>query len=546
MSWSGETAPWRAALGAGRALIRRDAWLLPVLAVLFGLAAGLQVASGAYDADFCGYPDESAHFVTSVMVGEFLRTPVERPMAFASRYYAQYPKLGIGHWPPLGYAMQGAWVLVFGSSRGAVLASLLAFSVMSAWVVYELSRHEQGRLVAAAAAAAWLANAHVQQSYEQTMMDMPAAALCLLAVLAFRGYVSRPGVATGLLFGTLACAALLVKQQAVVLALLPVAYVLVGRSPDLIRRADFWVTAIPTLLVAVPWYVLSTPIFYDNPARWAGFAGRGAPTDRLSWSLFWETGGVPIFLLSLMGLFRACVGAQIVPRIWASAWLAAAACRVLIPAMGEPRHHLFSFAAEMALAGSVIGRLPSSLMPLGTLAMVGASWGLPSTPHLGYTRAAVVLESGPPGYILLSSPNEGAIVAAAAARHPGLDGRRCWLRASKVLAEVGWFGKVYRSHVHSVEDVERLVDRWGINQVYFEVDGVRPEPEFAGLLRQMLERAPGAWQVVNVPPLGGEARLFRRKRPLAARPVTFFLPKLGGLVGSHGPVSPPHESRAGP
>jgi hypothetical protein len=519
---------------------------LPVLALLFGLAAWLQIASGAYDADFCGYSDESAHFVTSVMVGEFLRAPVERPMAFASRYYAQYPKLGIGHWPPLGYAMQGAWVLVFGSSRGAVLASLLVFAVVSAWVIYELARHEAGRLAAAAAAAAWLVNAHVQQSYEQTMMDMPAAALCLLAVLAFRAYVNRPGVATGLRFGTLACGALLVKQQAVVLALIPVMYVLVGRSPGLIRRTDFWVAAIPTVLVAGPWYVLSTPIFYDNPARWAGLADRAALTDRLSRSRFWETGGVPIFLLSLIGLFRSCVGAQVVPRIWASAWLAAAACLVLIPAMGEPRHHLFGFAAEMALAGNAIGRLPSSLMPLGALAMVGANWGLPTTPHVGYTRAAEVLESGPPGHILLSSPNEGAIVAAAAARHPGLDGHRCWLRASKVLAEVGWFGKVFRTHVHSVEDVERLVDGWGINQVYLEVDRVRPEPQFAGLLRQMLERAPGAWQAVEVPPLGGEARLFRRKQPLAARPVTFFLPKLGGPVGSQGPAISPHERRAGP
>jgi hypothetical protein len=255
---------------------------------------------------------------------------------------------------------------------------------------------------------------------------------------------------------------------------------------------------------------------------------------------------VSLFLLSLVGMFRACAGAQVVPRIWASAWLAAAACGVLIPAMGEPRHLLFGFAAEMALAGSAIGRLPSSLMPLGALAMVCASWGLPTTPHVGYTRAAVVLESGPPGHILLSSPNEGAIVAAAAARHPGIDGQRCWLRASKVLAEVGWFGKVYRSYVHSVEDVERLVDGWGINQVYLEVDRVRPEPEFAGLLRQMLERASGAWQAVDVPLVGGEARLFRRKQPLAARPVTFFLPKLGGLVGSHGPAIPPHERRAAP
>ena len=82
-----------------------------------------------------------------------------------------------------------------------------------ALLIYELSvRRELGRLLAAAAAVGWLVNASVQASYEQTMMDLPAASVPHGA-----GGVSQlpePSHArASLCFGAVACAALLLSNR---------------------------------------------------------------------------------------------------------------------------------------------------------------------------------------------------------------------------------------------------------------------------------------------------------------------------------------------
>jgi 4-amino-4-deoxy-L-arabinose transferase-like glycosyltransferase len=203
--------------------------------------------------------------------------------------------------------LQGAWIRVLGSGRGTVLILLLFFAVLSAWLIYELSRREAGRLPAAAAVAAWVVHPAVQASYEQTMMDLPVAALCLLSALAFRDYLARPRAAAALRFGTVAGAALLVKQQALVLASFPVASLLVARRLELTRRADLWMAALPPLLLAGPWYVLTLPVFYKNPARWAGLAGQGSASAPFPLLFWWQAGGWFLTSLSLIGLVRAVV-----------------------------------------------------------------------------------------------------------------------------------------------------------------------------------------------------------------------------------------------
>jgi hypothetical protein len=74
----------------------------------------LQWRSGAYTADLASNEDEAAHAVSSLLVHDYLARPFRppakpmpaHPMRFAERYYAHYPKLAIGHWPPFLYATE--------------------------------------------------------------------------------------------------------------------------------------------------------------------------------------------------------------------------------------------------------------------------------------------------------------------------------------------------------------------------------------------------------------------------------------------------------
>src|SRR5438270_8748323 len=96
----------------------------------------LQLASGTYHAELAGYPDEPAHYVTSLMVREYILHPNLSPIQFARDYYYHYPKVAFGHWPPFLYVVQALWMLLFSPSRTSVFAELALTTAFLAYAVY--------------------------------------------------------------------------------------------------------------------------------------------------------------------------------------------------------------------------------------------------------------------------------------------------------------------------------------------------------------------------------------------------------------------------
>ena len=95
-------------------------------ATVFGLSLLmtllLQWRANAFQAEWSEDPDEPAHYVTGLMVRDYIAGGLRgSPMAFAQNYYAHYPKVAIGHWPPVFYLMQAGWMLLFGISRASLL-----------------------------------------------------------------------------------------------------------------------------------------------------------------------------------------------------------------------------------------------------------------------------------------------------------------------------------------------------------------------------------------------------------------------------------------
>ena len=54
------------------------------------------------------------------------------PMQFARNYYAHYPEIGFGHWPPWLYVIQAAWPLVFPATRQSLLVRLALCAALTA------------------------------------------------------------------------------------------------------------------------------------------------------------------------------------------------------------------------------------------------------------------------------------------------------------------------------------------------------------------------------------------------------------------------------
>jgi hypothetical protein len=80
----------------------------------------LQWRGNAYGAEFAAAADEPAHYVTGLMVHDYLaRGFPSNPLEFARGFYSRYPKVAIGHWPPVFYIVQALWTSLFTESRAS-------------------------------------------------------------------------------------------------------------------------------------------------------------------------------------------------------------------------------------------------------------------------------------------------------------------------------------------------------------------------------------------------------------------------------------------
>src|SRR5579864_1999865 len=82
------------------------------------LVAAFQYFSGSANAAFGGYPDEPSHYLSGLMVRDYLVShwPAQ-PLAYAANYYTHLPFIAVGYWPPLFYGLEGIWMTVFGYQR---------------------------------------------------------------------------------------------------------------------------------------------------------------------------------------------------------------------------------------------------------------------------------------------------------------------------------------------------------------------------------------------------------------------------------------------
>ena len=216
-----------------------------VFAILTLLALAVivfqQQGGGAFVADFsANNADEASHYVTGLLFTDYARAGFPSPLACARDYYLHYPKVGIGHWPPLYYLAEGALFLASSPTTPVAMflpAVIAALLVVSAGFVAALAL---GPLVGVGVGAVLIALPMLREATLIIMLDLPVALLVLLAIIAYARYLAAPRWAPALVFGLLAAMAILTKGTGAALALVPpFALLLTGRF-GLMRRLDFW------------------------------------------------------------------------------------------------------------------------------------------------------------------------------------------------------------------------------------------------------------------------------------------------------------------
>jgi hypothetical protein len=516
-----EVTPTRAAFTLSPChLVTLSSFLL-----FWALAAGLQLAGGAFGNDFGGHSDEPGHYVTGLLVRDYLAgLDWGRPGAFAEDYYNHYPKVALGHWPPFFYLVQAAWTIPFGPSRVSVLLLMAALTAVLALAVYRSVRGEFGQVLGWIAGLLFVALPLVQSYTDMLMADILTALLCFWSALSFGRFLDTGDWRKALTFGVLASLAILTKGSGLLLGLMVPLAVVLSRRWGLLRRPAFWLPAGIVLLLCGPWMYLTRHLahngfVYPSPTLRFTIPAMGL----FSWALVQIT-GVGLFALVVLGMFVKVV------RPWRSGvegkWAACGALvlavwlfhcvvpvgweeRYLIPAIPAVLLFLAAGMAWLAArlprkwpAGRRAGLVAAAVVVVFAGEKVAGGQGLVSeNPFRGFGEAAgeLVQTSGQTKLLVSSDPQgEGAFIAAVAARErrPG----HFVLRASKELAKSDWMGRDYsiRAECRTPEGMLHYLEQVGVGVVVLD-GSAPPAADLAHhlLLAETVAAYPSRWQALS-------------------------------------------------
>ncbi len=203
---------------------QRSRYELLVQSLLVVAVAVVLLWPRARERDFW-WSDASRHGLDGVFVTDFVRDHgFLDPYAYTVRYAARYPALGVAYYPPLFAVVEAAVYCVAGSGYGAARATVVLFGVVAGLGCYALGRRVRGGWFGLVAALAFLTMHDVVYWSRDVMLEMPAAAMGVLAMfLCYLWVEERRRWAVIACAGCLA-AALLTKQTAAFLFAVPPAY----------------------------------------------------------------------------------------------------------------------------------------------------------------------------------------------------------------------------------------------------------------------------------------------------------------------------------
>ncbi len=460
-----------------RALARASGLLLLLTLTLSVLLGAL----GWHEAEFAA-PDEAAHLVSGIMVSEYLREGLWRgdtPLAFATQYYAIYPKVAIGHWPPVFYLVEAFWFLLTGLSRTSIL--LLASLIGAALGVFTYGLARLAGLAALPAVAAALATVLMPQTLRSSLefgSDPLTALLAASAALACHYWLANPVWLTGLPYALLAALAGLTKGNAFPVLLLP--------ALGLRRSLRFWAPALLAVALIAPWYFAFRHIVADEilPGKTVSLFWRmvrSAQSNALS-MLF--LAGPPVFLLALRSWFRSSR-----PVDWGfplATWLFLS----FLSPHTESRLMLALLPFLLVSALLALPRQRPGLAVLLLLSSLGmAHWLSPVRSKPVWHISAGLGQLTPlPSLIVSNGGGEGAWISESALRNPAA--RVPLYRASKLLVSDKWMGGQFQLLVDSPGQIESVLAQKGIRRILLHLDPARPHPPYWPMLQPILQ----SWQ----------------------------------------------------
>ena len=503
-------------------------WEFGLVAVmLFFEALCLQWLGGALDNEYTSFPDEAAHYVSALLVQDYLSSgDYSDPMGYAEDYYQHYPKVAIGHWPPFFYGLLGIWFVIFGVSRISSMCFMAAIAAGTGATIFYIARAHLSKVAALFAASLFIALPLTQQMSSTVMLEHLVTLLTLLSVVFLAKFLSTAQLMYGLLFSFFAAFAILTRGTAWSIGLIPIVTMLIAWRFNMLVRPIFWLSAIPVLVLCVPWYLAMPSVNLgaftsDSIFDWS-YTSHAIPW--FAHRVYAEVGLV-IFAFVVLGVWGKLIAPILAGRKVELIWAALAAMLIaiytihtIIPAAiavrymltGMPIMVLFAAAGIEWLIGQLsLGEFDRYVRPV-TYSLIVAlfisvyfSIDTKSTrgfvpayeevaKHMNDEQHCILIASGVFG--------EGSIVAAAAAEKSPAE--TFILRGSKLLVKEDWQGRYSEDKFQSTAEISELLQSIPVDAVI--LDTALPENrrrKYHQQLKSVLSEEKENWQLIDRLPI---------------------------------------------
>jgi hypothetical protein len=490
--------------------------------VLLGVTLATSWHDGAFHGEFGDYPDEAAHYVTGLMFHDYLVSlHYLSPIKFAENYYIHYPKVAIGHWPPVFYLIQGIWELFFSASLPSLMILMAALTSLLALAIYQTIAKMFGHLLGIAAALSFVGLPLIQNHTTLVMADISLALFSFAAAVFFGRYLESEKSRDASWFGVCASMAILTKGSALALALLPAIAIPLSGKWHLLRKFSLWISAVIVFAMCGPWYWLTR---HMQSGTWV------QPSPTLSYSLsaagffslhFFKILGWPLAILALLGFAASLTDlSQFAERktFWASMtglFVCYFVLSCVIPVGKEERYILpvipaaLAFAAAgVSFAGSALPKWrfkPALLSSIFLIAFIMTPFRFERAHSHGFAPIAQMLVSSSrfhDAVLLISSDadGEGMMISEVAMREkrPG----HLILRASKALASGDWTSTHETSLFQTPEQVEDYLDSIPVSIVILDHSAsLGNDQEYEQLLEQAIISHQKSWTLLGSYPI---------------------------------------------
>ncbi|MBM3760940.1 MAG: hypothetical protein FJW36_11910 [Acidobacteria bacterium] len=457
---------------------------------------------GGFHAEFAG-ADEASHLVSGIMVYQYLAQGLlqgQSPMAFARDYYEHYPRVAIGHWPPVFYFVQAFWFLIVGLSRTSVmLLSVLITAALGTATVWFCRLHSVNLPAALAAGLLVVLSPQALASTIEFGSDPLVALLVFLAAFAACEWFQSQSTRSGLLFALLAATACLTKGNAFPLLLMPFFLLVFRRDLGLLRPM------LLILLLVLPWYWIQRDLMVHEvvPGGTSDLPGRVQYSAIKNARLIALAAGPIVFLFAISS-WRQIKSLSTLPMILLplTHWLFLS----FISPHAETRLMMVVIPIFCFLAAVLIKSwkpLPLIGFCLLSLTFAHLLQPLRPKPQTGFVPAVAATLSMPCPVSLITSNffGEGPWLGEIAIHQPSP--HLVVRRGSKLFQSSRWMGEDYRVLAESAAAVTQILDTQHIDCLIEHTRAsVAPLP-----YKGFMDTALANWQPTQ---LTKEIRLYRR------------------------------------